>query len=99
MAINSDKIRKDCHQSQSSYDMTTSPATSRVNSRVNKLRWSLYNCYDVEHCNLRYLLGIEKIFTRNLNQFGWVFNFANLFGVKKLFKGAFEFEKLSVSVF
>ena len=29
-----DKIRKDRHQRQTSYDMTT----SRVNSRVNKLR-------------------------------------------------------------
>ena len=33
-----DKIRKDHHQRQTSYDMTTSRATSRVNSRVNKLR-------------------------------------------------------------
>ena len=95
MAINSDKIRKDCHQSQSSYDMTTSPATSRVNSRVNKLRWSLYNCYDVEFCNLQYLLGIETIFTKNLSEFGWVF--ANLFRVKELFKVASELERSSVS--
>ena len=33
-----DKIRKDRLQRQTSYDMTTSRATSRVNSRVNKLR-------------------------------------------------------------
>ena len=60
--------------------MTTSPATSRVNSRVNKLRWSLYNCYDVELCNLQYLLGIETIFTKTLSEFGWVF--ANPFRFK-----------------
>ena len=91
MAINSDKIRKDCHQSQSSYDMTTSRATSRV----NKLRYCMYNCYDVELCNLQYLLGIETIFIKNLSEFGWVF--ANLFRVKELFKVASELERLSVS--
>ena len=95
MAINNDKIRKDCHQSQSSYAMTTSRATSPVNSRLNKLRWSLYNYYDVGLCNLQYLLGIETIFTKNLSQFGWVF--ANLFRVKELFKVASELERLSVS--
>ena len=91
MAINSDKIRKYCHQSQSSYDMTTSRATSRV----NKLRYCMYNCYDVELCNLQYLLGIETIFIKNLSEFGWVF--ANLFRVKELFKVASELERLSVS--
>ena len=65
-----DKIREDRHQSQTSHDMITSCATSRVNSRVNKLWQSLYSYYDVENCNLRYLLGIKKFFTRNLTQFG-----------------------------
>ena len=56
---------------------------------------SLYNCYDVELCNLQYLLGIETIFTKNLSQFGWVF--ANLFRVRELFKVASELERLTVS--
>ena len=80
-----DKIRKDRHQSQTSYDMTTSRATSRVNSRVNKLRYSWYSYYDVENCSFGCLLGIQKIFAEP-----WI----SLVGFMQTFLGSKSFSKL-----
>jgi len=91
-----DKIRKDRHQSQTSHDMTTSTATSRVNSRVNKLRMSRYSYYDVENCTFGCLLGKQKIFPETR---------INLVGFMQTFFGSKSFSKLwtnselSVSVF
>ena len=42
-------IGKDRHQSHTLYDITTSRATSRVISRVIRLRQSLYGYQDVWH--------------------------------------------------
>ena len=80
-----DKIRKDRHQSQTSYDMTTSRATSRVNSCVNKLRYSWYSYYDVENCSFGCLLGIQKIFAEP-----WI----SLVGFMQTFLGSKSFSKL-----
>ena len=41
--------------------MRASRATSRAKSLVKRLRHSRYGYYDVEHCNFRYLLEMEKI--------------------------------------
>ena len=80
-----DKIRKDRHQSQTSYDMTTSRATSRVNSRVNKLRYSWYSYYDFENCSFGCLLGMQKIFAEP-----WI----SLVGFMQTFLGSKGFSKL-----
>ena len=80
-----DKIRKDRHQSQTSYDMTTSRSTSRVNFRVNKLRYSWYSYYDVENCSFGCLLGIQKVFAEP-----WI----SLVGFMQTFLGSKSFSKL-----
>ena len=79
--LGKDKIRKDRDENQTPCDDYARP-----------LEWTLSSI----NCDRTCSAGINKIFTRDMNQFGRVF--ANLLRIKELYKVVSEFEKSSVSV-